>query len=615
MAKRIISLLVITLSLTIGLLACSPASPAPLPITPVKTKYVPPASFTPEPSLTPTPTISATPTQSPIPSITPNITLTPSPTSPPKVYAFVGADDGILLGGVDIASKTWVQAQEINIAEIQKPLDIFAVVNRLGTITTLDPQPASACSGWPAAHVPQAYAIDFPLAVSQVPWTLQPRPVQWLDDEVVSVYRDQLVEWLVEQGVVNPTPFIHALVRVDLDGDGADEVIVNASNLSAGVKGTKVSAGDYSMVVVRKLRGNEVITIPLQAKIYLEAQDTPSTFYHLNNVFDLNGDGAFEIILDSLTFQLNQTAIYSLSGEEPVLALFAPCRAFDAAETVSSIPTATPIPSVTPTPLPPPLSQPTEQGKTYAITAGDYLLGGVRNGNWLGKNETAAELQPGETYRIYAGLSYVGEVTGGEPYPVEVYECSGLWGLDFEPELPPLSWWTGMAISGSWNALPRTPLVIDPNQDAFGDAIRPLLQANGVGNSELQITEAWFIDLEGDGENEVVVSANRPANYQWSYANAGDYNLVAVLRATGGGYHAVPLIQNYYPEKTDQIAPDSYRIFAILDLNGDGLMEVVIKGTHWEGIQVQAFEVLGVGAELIFGVGTSQWKGCIDMNP
>lgn len=264
---------------------------------------------------------------------------------PPKVYAIIGADDGILIGGVSMDSRSWLQPQAINLSEIQKPMTVVSGVNSVGTVTTVHGREATACEGWPTADLNQNFRAEFPLAISQVPWELQPRPVQWLDADVVSVYKDHLVTWLAEQGIPDPNPFIHTLIRVDLDGDGADEVVLNASNLSAGVVGTRVVAGDYSVVVVRKVRGNEVLTIPLQIQIYLEDEENPPRFYHLNNVFDLNGDRVYEIIFDELKFQLNQTYVYTLDGETPKLVLLAPCRAFNASGTINAIPTATPLPS------------------------------------------------------------------------------------------------------------------------------------------------------------------------------------------------------------------------------------------------------------------------------
>jgi len=83
----------------------------------------------------------------------------------------------------------------------------------------------------------------------------------------------------------------------------------------------------------------------------------------------------------------------------------------------------------------------------------------------------------------------------------------------------------------------------------------------------------------------------------------------------GGEYRAVPVVADFYPQETDPIYPDKYFIREIVDLNGDGILEVVVEGRHWEGSQTQVYLVGDDGGRLVLGVGCSESKGTIVYGP
>ncbi|MCA1660328.1 MAG: hypothetical protein LC642_07320, partial [Verrucomicrobiaceae bacterium] len=45
----------------------------------------------------------------------------------------------------------------------------------------------------------------------------------------------------------------------------------------------------------------------------------------------------------------------------------------------------------------------------------------------------------------------------------------------------------------------------------------------------------------------------------------------------------------FYPEAKEFNAPAAYRVTAVLDLNGDGALEVAINGTYYEGTWMAIF--------------------------
>ncbi|MEZ5344491.1 MAG: hypothetical protein R2681_02950 [Pyrinomonadaceae bacterium] len=48
----------------------------------------------------------------------------------------------------------------------------------------------------------------------------------------------------------------------------------------------------------------------------------------------------------------------------------------------------------------------------------------------------------------------------------------------------------------------------------------------------------------------------------------------------------------FYPKETEFSAPNKHNITGIIDLDGDGKMEVVIYGAYYEGAWVSTFQIL-----------------------
>ncbi len=130
-----------------------------------------------------------------------------------------------------------------------------------------------------------------------------------------------MADWLRTQGIDQPEVHLTAVQRIDLEGDGVDEVVVSATRLNDGDRVPSVAAGDYSVVVVRKLVAGSVVTLPLVGEYYRQAQELayPST-HALATVLDVNGDGTLEIVVHSTFWEGTATTIYAVhdSTMQPV---------------------------------------------------------------------------------------------------------------------------------------------------------------------------------------------------------------------------------------------------------------------------------------------------------
>lgn len=104
---------------------------------------------------------------------------------------------------------------------------------------------------------------------------------------------------------------ITRIVGADLDGDGTQEVLIEAqSSETAGI--TNVAAGfgpnDYSVVLLRALRGGKVVEFPLATG---KTPAADGLRRKLRAIADLDGDGRMEIVLSWDAWEAGGGALWS----------------------------------------------------------------------------------------------------------------------------------------------------------------------------------------------------------------------------------------------------------------------------------------------------------------
>jgi len=138
-------------------------------------------------------------------------------------------------------------------------------------------------------------------------------------------YRQAVLDWLAAEGVESLQIGTLQILRVDIEGDGSDEIIISATRLDGSQHTTK--AGDYSVVLMRKVAGNDAVTIQLVADIYSskELEITYPRTYSLANFIDLNQDGVLEVVVDIQQWEGFGAIVYQIEGQDVHEALRAEC--------------------------------------------------------------------------------------------------------------------------------------------------------------------------------------------------------------------------------------------------------------------------------------------------
>jgi len=218
-----------------------------------------------------------------------------------------------------------------------------------------------------------------------------------------------------------------------------------------------------------------------------------------------------------------------------------------------------------------------------------YLFGAISDGKWIKADETAKLIGEETTYRVYGLTQALGDAKGGKPTS-EGEPCDETLTVSLSPETEK----GVIAIAAPWNALPRKLQVTDPTQKVYVEAVRDFLKTKGIEQPEVKIDNILRVDLDGDGEEEVLISATNYFSKDESVpmrSPAASYSMVLLRRVVAGKVETQLVVGEFYPKAYPKAkqeegrfdAPNVYKVIATLDLDGDGKMEVVIHSYYYEG--------------------------------
>ena len=127
------------------------------------------------------------------------------------------------------------------------------------------------------------------------------------------------------------------------------------------------------------------------------------------------------------------------------------------------------------------------------------------------------------------------------------------------------------------------------------------LKSKGITNPQVNLTQVIEIDLDGDGVKEVLVCARRFTMAHGSdVLNDGDYSLVFLQKKAGETVRNI-LIEGQF-QTASRPEPGlalTWRVVGLVDANGDGVLEMVLNYTYYEGGGARLFQLQGDQAELV----------------
>lgn len=159
------------------------------------------------------------------------------------------------------------------------------------------------------------------------PWNLTPHFVQEETDD--GTYSDFARPLLAERGLEVANPVIKQVVRFDMDGDGTNEVVAVAEEVT-GEGGIYAEEGNYSLVFMRVVVDGEVQTAILGDSIVadLAPGETPFILTHaVAAIADLSGDGKMEVVLDEVYYEGEGWSVWEYVNDDlgPVRQIVSGC--------------------------------------------------------------------------------------------------------------------------------------------------------------------------------------------------------------------------------------------------------------------------------------------------
>ena len=271
------------------------------------------ATPTPVPSLTPFPTFA----QSALPegTLPPFVTFTPFALLE-EIFSpvFYGSGPFLLVGGV-IKDHGWVSGvQAAQYMGNEMNYDFF---NPNGSIQVQgnDIEFSPTCRNH---YMRSSFVLPEPMVGVASGWITEKRSITDLSTDD-PFYVQAVTEWFQSQGNAPTEIHITRILQADIEGDGVNEVLLSASFFKEKTFTFSTETGDYSIVLMRKVIGNNILTIPLVKDYYVSSVPNIETSYPntytLAEAVDLNGDGTLEVIVDVRRWEGWGAIVYRVDGQ------------------------------------------------------------------------------------------------------------------------------------------------------------------------------------------------------------------------------------------------------------------------------------------------------------
>ena len=97
----------------------------------------------------------------------------------------------------------------------------------------------------------------------------------------------------------------------------------------------------------------------------------------------------------------------------------------------------------------------------------------------------------------------------------------------------------------------KTKSPLDTTQTAYIDAVRDFLKTKGITEPKVKIDSIFRVDLDGDGEDEVLISATNYFSQDNSVpmrSPAGSYSMVLLRRVVAGKVETQLVAGEFHPK-------------------------------------------------------------------
>jgi hypothetical protein len=236
------------------------------------------------------------------------------------------------------------------------------------------------------------------------------------------------------------------------------------------------------------------------------------------------------------------------------------------------------------------------------------LLGGVENGKFLDAKSTAEKLSGELNYTLYLLGGRRENLLLGKPTNSSEI-CEDFFALEMDGDAEARHKKGGVALGSGfrWNPQPRAVTPIALNNAAYKKIMNDFLRTKRITTPVAKLDQAFRVDLDGDGREEVVLTATRvirnfePGRERKRVYDA--YSVVLIRKIVNGRTRNIVVEGEFSPKSDVFYDGYTYEVSSVADLNGDGKMEILMHGEYYEGSNTAVLELNGGKVSNIEGLG------------
>jgi hypothetical protein len=227
-------------------------------------------------------------------------------------------------------------------------------------------------------------------------------------------------------------------------------------------------------------------------------------------------------------------------------------------------------------------------GEKYDANTFFFLLGGVQAGKWLTPDQAAALVKGTAEYDVRTSAQDMFQVLGYAPESTPIRPGEYTIGTDSTRDAFGM-----LGVAHGWPVRQGRVEELSPENEIYRQFILDWLKQAGISEPQLGDMHVFRVDLEEDGTDEIFVSATHLDDSQHT-ARAGDYSVVLMRKVAGNEAVTLPLVADiYHTQQAEIVYPRTYSLANFIDLNQDGVLEVVIDFDEWEGDGALLYTILG----------------------
>jgi hypothetical protein len=251
----------------------------------------------------------------------------------------------------------------------------------------------------------------------------------------------------------------------------------------------------------------------------------------------------------------------------------------------------------------------TAKNIVVAVAPGDdserslpMLIGVLSNQKWLGDQTAAKFVTAGESFRLFSNTGLSGNAKGGKPRSLGV-QCEETFGVSLTPNHNSATF--EIAVTSTWNPRPRAVTVLPNNSAPYLKIAKDFLETKGLKNPVVVLTSIIKTDIDNDKNPEVFmvgrhfqeISSDSAAYSHPINGKKGDYSFALMQKMINSKVQTISLgdaviLKNIAADAvpTENHLTRLYDIAGLLDLNGDGKLELVIYDAYNAGFSFEIIE-------------------------